>query len=94
MAFSHPKGAVSASTPNGPSWETGRVSDGVHTHKRPQCTQRKTDAGGTRQGQPHRRAPNGYHAQQVWRRCLGSGHGQAQRARFSASLHVPRAAAQ
>ena len=68
----NPKGAVSASTRNSPGapaespverWavrETGRVSDQVHTRQPPQRTEPKTDAGGTRQGQPHRGAPNGY----------------------------------
>ena len=38
------------------------------THaKPPQRTQPKTEAGGTRQGQPHRGAPNGYDAEQAQR---------------------------
>ena len=53
-----------------------------------------TDAGGTRQGQPHRGAPNGYNAERAQRPCLGGGEQQAQRAQFLAGLHVPRAAAQ
>ena len=106
VASSDLKGAVSASTQNSlgapaespvERWavqETGRVSDRVHTQKPPQRTQPKTDAGGTRQGQPHRGALDGYDAERAERRCLGSGQRQAQRARFSAGLHVPRAAAQ
>ena len=100
------KGAVWASTrksPGAPAQapverrtvrETGRVSDRVHTRTPPQRTQPKTNAGGNRQGQSHRGAPNGYDAERVHRRCLGSGHRQTQRARFLAGLHVPRAAAQ
>ena len=71
MASSDPQGEVSASTRNSPGapaespverWavrETGRVSDRVQTPLPPQQTQPKTDARGTRQGQPHRGAPNG-----------------------------------
>ena len=74
VASSDPKWAVSASTQNSPGApaespvesrklpETGRVSDRVHTRKTPQRTQPKTDAGGTRQGQPHRGVLNGYDA--------------------------------
>ena len=62
--------------------------------KQPERTQPKTEAGGTRQGQPHRRAPSGYDAEHAQRPCLGKGQRQAQRARFSAGLHVPRAATQ
>ena len=106
VASSDLKEAVSASTRNSPGapaespikkWavlETGRVSERVHTHKPPQRTQPKTDAGGTRQGQPHCAAPNGYDAEQAQSPCLCGGQRQAQRARFSAGLHVPRAAAQ
>ena len=105
MLSSDHKGAVSASTRNCPGApaespverrtvrETGRVSDRVHTRKPPQGTQPRADAGGTRQGQPHRGARNGYHAERAKRRCLGSGQRQAQRARSSAGLHVPHAAA-
>ena len=74
--------------------ETGRVSDRVRTRKPPQRTQPRTDAGGTHQGQPHRRAPNRYEAEQAQSPCLGRGQRQAPRARFSAGLHMPRAAAQ
>ena len=74
--------------------ETGSVSDRVHTREPPQRTQPKTDAGGTRQGQSHREAPNRYDAEQAQSPCLGRGQQRAQRARFPASLHVPRAAAQ
>ena len=56
--------------------------------------QPKTNARGTRQGQPHRGALNGYNAERANRRCLGSGYLQARRAQLSAGLHVPRAAAQ
>ena len=106
MASSDRKGAVSASTQNSPGapaqfpvkrravGATGRVSDRVHTRKTRQRTQPKTDARGTRQGQPHRGAPNGYDAERAQRPRLGGGQRQAQRARFSAGLHVPRAAAQ
>ena len=77
VASSDPKGAVSASTRNSPGApaespverravrETGRVSDRVHTRQTPPRTQPKTDAGGTRQGQPHRGAPNGYDAERA-----------------------------
>ena len=69
VASSHPRGEVTASTQNSPGApaespverrtvrETGRVSDRVHTRKPSQPTQPKTDARGTRQGQPHRWAP-------------------------------------
>ena len=77
VASSDPKGEVSASTRNSPGApagvpirrrtvrETGRVSDRVHTRKQPQRTQPKGEAGGTRQGQPHRRAPNRYDAERA-----------------------------
>ena len=48
------------------------------TRQPPQRTQPKTDAGGTRQGQPHRGAPNGYDAERAQRPCLGGGQRQAQ----------------
>ena len=49
------------------------------THAKPrQHTQPKTDAGGTRQGQPHRGAPNGYDAERAQRPCLGGVQRQAQ----------------
>ena len=106
VALSVPKVAVSSSTRNSPGTpakspverravrETGRVSEGSTHTKPPQRTQPKTDARGTRQGQPHCGAQNRYDAELPQRRCLGSGQRQAQRARFSAGLHVPRAAAQ
>ena len=71
MASSDPQGAVSASTRNSPGApaespverrtvrETGRVSDWDHRRQPPQGMQPKTNAGGIRQGQPHRGAPNG-----------------------------------
>ena len=65
------------------------------THAKPlHRKQPKTEAGVTRQGQPHRRAPNGYDAERAQRPCLGRGQRQSQRALFSAGLHVPRAATQ
>ena len=79
VASSDPQGEVLASTRNSPAApaespveqqtvrETGSVSDQVHTGQPPQRTQPKTDAGGTRQGQPHRVAPNGYDAEQAQR---------------------------
>ena len=106
VASSDPQGEVSASTRNSPGAlaespverrtvrETGGVSDRVHTHQPPQRKQPKTDAGGTRQGQPHRRAPNGFDAERAQRPCLGGGQRQAQSARFPAGLCLPRAAAQ
>ena len=106
MASSDPQGAVLASTRNSPGapaespverrtvLETGRVSDRVHTRQPPQRTQPKTNDRGTRQGQPHRGAPNGYDAERAQRPRLGGGQQQTQRARFSAGLCVPRAAAQ
>ena len=106
VASSDPKGAVSASTLDSPGapaefpvkrWavqETGRVSDRVHTRQPPPRTQPKTDAGGTRQRQPHRGAPNGYNAERAQSPCLGRGQRQAQGALFSAGLHVPCAGAQ
>ena len=90
MASSDPQGKVWASTKNSPAApaespverrmvrEEGRVSDRVHTRQPPQRTQPKTDAGGTRQGQPHRGAPNGYDAEEAQRPCLGGGQRQAQ----------------
>ena len=90
MASSDPKGKVSASAPNSPGapaespvkrrivQETRRVSARVHTLKPPQPTQPKTDAGGTRQGQPHRGALKGYDAECAQRSCLGGGQRQAQ----------------
>ena len=90
MAFSDPKGAVSASTQNSPGApakspvkrqtvrETGRVSEPVHTRQPPQRTEPKTDAGGTRQGQPHRVALNGYDAKRAQRPSNGRGQRQAQ----------------
>ena len=74
VASSDLKEMVSASTQTSPGapvespverWmvrEPGPVSDRVHTGKPPQCTQPKTDTGGTRQGQLHRGAPTGYNA--------------------------------
>ena len=73
------KGMVSASTQTSPGApaespvergmvrETRRVSDRVHAGKPPQRTQPKTDAGGTRQGQPHRGAPNAHNAERAQR---------------------------
>ena len=58
--------------------KTGRVSDRVRTRQPPQRTQPKTDARGTRQGQPHRGAPNGYDAERAQRPRLGGGQQQAQ----------------
>ena len=90
VASPKPNRAVSASTRNSPGApaeslverravrETGRVSDRVHSRKPPQRTQPKTDAGGTRQGQPHGGAPNGYDAERAQRPCLGGGQRQAQ----------------
>ena len=106
VASSDPQGEVSASTGNSPGApaqspveqrtvrETGRVSDRFHTRQPPQRTQPETGAGGTRQGQPHRGAPKGYDAERAQRPCLGGGQRQAQLARFSAGLRVPRAASQ
>ena len=90
MVFSDPQGEVTTSTRNSPGalaespverqtvQETGHVSDRVHTRKPPQRTEPETDAGGTRQGQPHRGAPNGYDAEQAQRPFLGGGQRQAQ----------------
>ena len=90
VASSDPQGELTMSTRNSPGapadspverrtvWETGRVSDRVHTRKPPQRRQSKTDARGTRQGKPHRGAPNGYDAERAQRRCLGSVQRQAQ----------------
>ena len=106
VASPYPQWEVSASTQNSPGapaespverqtvQETGRVSDRVHTRQPPQRTQPKTDAGGTRQGQPHRGAPNGYDSARAQSPCLGGGQRQAQSARLSAGLRVPRAATQ
>ena len=48
------------------------------THaKPPQRTQPKTEARGTRQGQPHRGARNRYDAERAQRPCLGRGQRQA-----------------
>ena len=44
----------------------------------PQRTRPKTEPGGTRQGQPHRGAPNGYDAERAQRPCRGRGQRQAQ----------------
>ena len=90
MASSDPKGAVSASTRNSPGAPASALSQDRRygkpdasvtgsTHaKPPQQTQPKTEAGGTRQGQPHRGAPNGYDAEGAQRPCLGRGQRQAQ----------------
>ena len=76
VASSDPQGEVSASTRNSPGApaqspverqtvrETGRVSNRVHTRQPPKRTQPKTNAGRTRQGQPHRGAPKGYDAEE------------------------------
>ena len=89
VASSDPQGEVSASTRNSPGApaqspvqrrtvrETRRVSDRVHTRQPPQRTQPKTNTGGTRQGQPHRGAPNGYDAERAQRPCLGGSQRQA-----------------
>ena len=69
------------------------VTGSTHA-KPPHRAQPKTKARGTRQGQPHRRAPNGYNAERAQRPCLGRGQRQAKRAWFLAGLHVPRAATQ
>ena len=53
------------------------VTGSTHA-KPPQRTQPKTEAGGTRQGQPHRGAANGYDAERAQRPCLGRGQRQAQ----------------
>ena len=90
MASSDPQGEVMASTRNSAGApaespvegrtvrETGRVSDRVHTRQTPQRKQPKTDAGGTRQGHPHRGAMNGYDAERAQRPRLGVGPRQAQ----------------
>ena len=90
MASPDPQGEVSAFTGNSPGAlaespverrtvrETGRVSDQVYTRQPLQRTQPKTNAGGTRQGQAHRGAPNGYDAERGQRPCLGGGQRQAQ----------------
>ena len=47
------------------------------THAKPtQRTQLRTEAGGSRQGQPHRGAPNGYDAERGQRSCLGRASGR------------------
>ena len=88
VASSDPRGAVLASTRNSPGApaespveqqtvrETGRVSDWVHTRQTLQRKQPKTNAGGTRQGQPHRGAPNMYDAERAQRPRLGGGQRQ------------------
>ena len=90
VASSDPKGAVSASTRNSPGApaespvarrtvrETGRVSDRVDTRQTNTAHAAETKSGGTRQGQPHRGAPNGYDAERAQRPCLGRGQRQAQ----------------
>ena len=83
MAASAPIGEVLASTRNSPGADgtyqkTGRASDRVHTRKPLQGMQPKTNAGGTRQGQPHCEAPIGYDAERAQRTCLGGGQREAQ----------------
>ena len=90
VASSDLQGEVSASTRKNPGvpaespvkrrtvGETGCVSDRVHTRHTPQGKQPKTDAGGTRQGQPHRGAPNGYDAERAQRPRLSVVQRQAQ----------------
>ena len=75
VASSAPREAVSASIQNSPGAaagspvdrrevrETRRVSDRGVTRQPPPRTQPKTNAGGTRQGQPHRGAANRYDAE-------------------------------
>ena len=53
------------------------VTGSTHA-KPPQRTQPKNEAGGTRQRQPNRGAPNGYDAERAQRSCLGRGQRQAQ----------------
>ena len=89
-ASSDLQGEVSASTRNSfgapaesrvEGWtvqKPERVSDRVHTRQPPQRKQPETDAGGIRQGQAHRGAPNGYDAELAQRPCLGAGQRQAQ----------------
>ena len=89
MVSFDPQGDVSASTRNSPGaptkspverrtvQETRRVRDRVHTRQPLQRTQPKPQAGGTRQGQPHRRAPSGYDAERAQLPCLGRGQRQA-----------------
>ena len=62
--------------------------------KPPQRPQIKTEAGGTRQVQPHCGEASGYDAERPQRPYLGKDQRQANKARFSPGLHVPRAAAQ
>ena len=83
VASTDPQGEVSASGRNSLGapdespverqkvQETQSVSDRVLTRQPPQRTEPKTYAGGTRQGQPHRRATNGYDAERAQRPCLG-----------------------
>ena len=90
MASSDPQAQVTASTRNTPGapaespveqqtvQENGRFCDRVHTRQPPQRMRPKTDSGGTRQGQPHRGAPNGYNAERAKRPCLDGGQRQAQ----------------
>ena len=60
------------------------------THaKPPQRTQPKTNAGGTREGQTQRGAPNGCDAEGARHCCLGRGQRQAPRARLWAGLRCP-----
>ena len=106
MVSSKPQGEVLGSTRNSPgalaespveqrtAQKTSSISDRVHRRQPPQSTQPKTDAGGTRQGQLHRGAPNGYDAERAQRPYLGGGQQQAQQARLSAAVRVPSAAAQ
>ena len=89
MVTSDPQGEVSASTPNSPGapakspvelptvQETGRIGKRVQTRKPAGRTQPKTDAGGTRQGQPHPGALSGYDAERAQRPCLCGGQWQA-----------------
>ena len=53
------------------------VTGSTHA-KPPRCTQRKTDAAGTRREQPHRGASNRYNAERAQRPCLRRGQQQAQ----------------
>ena len=90
MASGDPQGEVTTSTRNSPDApaespverrtvrETRSVSDQVDTGKAPQRTEPKIDAGGTRQGQPHRGAPSSYDAEQAQLPCLSGGQRQTQ----------------
>ena len=90
MASSDLKEAMSASARNSPvHWPSPPLQDGQYgkpnasvtgsTHaKPPQRMQLKTEVGGTRQGQPHRGAPNRYDAERAQRPCLGRGQRQAE----------------